>query len=168
MGVMFRVLIVLAMLTIPVAAQAQGKIGVINLDEALNGTSAGKSAFASLKSRFEPRERALAAQGEELKNMQTELQKKSVALSKDAMKSKAAEFETKARKYMEDSNKLKQEIDQANQSTLRPLFVKLQSVLSSFAAKNGYSVIMESRSVPYFDPKSDVTAAVRAEFEKSK
>jgi outer membrane protein len=168
MGVMFRVLIVLAILIIPVAAQAQGKIGVINLDDALNNTSAGKSAFASLKSRFESREKALAAQGDELKKMQDELQKKSVALSQDAMKSKAADFETKARKYMEDSNKLKQEIEQANQSTLKPLFMRLQKVLTDFASKNGYSVIMEARSLPYYDPKSDVTAAVQAEFEKSK
>ena len=85
MGVMLRVLIVLAVLVMPVAAHAQGKIGIINLDDALSNSSAGKSALGSLKSRFESREKALAAQGDDLKRMQDELQKKSVALSQDAM-----------------------------------------------------------------------------------
>jgi outer membrane protein len=95
MGGILRAFIVMALLAIPVAAQAQGKIGVVNLDDALGNSSAGKAAFSQLKSRFESREKALASQGEELKRMQNDLQKASVALSADAKKSKAAEFETK-------------------------------------------------------------------------
>ena len=101
MGVMVRVLIVLAVLVMPVAAFAQGKIGIINLDDALSNSSAGKAALSGLKSKFESREKSIAAQGEDLKKMQDELQKKSVALSQDAMKSKAADFEGKT--YLTDS-----------------------------------------------------------------
>jgi len=168
MGVLFRVLIVLAVLVVPMAAQAQGKIGIINLDDALSNSSAGKSALSGLKSRFESREKSLAAQGDELKKMQDELQKKSVALSQDAMKSKTAEFEGKARKYLEDRNKLQQEEQQAQQGVLQPLLNRLQKVVSEYAGKNGYTVILEARSVPYYDPKLDVTAAIQAEFDKSK
>jgi outer membrane protein len=168
MGVLFRIMIVLAVLAVPMAAQAQGKIGIINLDEAMSNSSAGKSALGTLKSKFEAREKSLAAQGDELKKMQDELQKKSVALSQDAMKTKAADFENKARKYMEDRNKLQQEEQQAQQSVLQPLLTRLQKVVSDYASKNGYSVILESHSVPYSDPKLDVTAAVQAEFDKGK
>ncbi|OLN26734.1 Outer membrane protein H precursor [Desulfovibrio sp. DV] len=168
MGVLFRIMIVMAVLAVPMAAQAQGKIGVINLDDAMSNSSAGKSALGGLKAKFESREKALAAQGDDLKKMQDELQKKSVALSQDAMKTKAADFEGKARKYMEDRNKLQQEEQQAQQSVLQPLLTRLQKVVSDYAAKNGYSVILESHSVPYFDPKLDVTAAVQAEFDKGK
>lgn len=166
MGVMVRVLIVLAVLVVPMTAFAQGKIGIINLDDALSNSSAGKSALSGLKSRFESREKALAAQGEDLKKMQDELQKKSVALSQDAMKSKAADFEAKARKYLEDRNKLQQEEQQAQQGVLQPLLNRLQKVVSDYAAKNGYSIILEARSVPYYDPKMDVTSAIRSQFDK--
>ena len=168
MRVMFRVLIVLAVLAVPLAAQAQGKIGIINLDDAMSNSSAGKAALGSLKTKFESREKALAATGDELKRMQEELQKKSVALSQDAMKSKAADFEGKARKYLEDRNKLQQEEQQAQQGVLQPLLTRLQKVVSDYAVKNGYSVILESRSVPYADPKLDVTKAIQAEFDHSK
>lgn len=168
MGVFLRVLIVLAVLVVPMAAHAQGKIGIINLDDALSNSSAGKSALAGLKTKFESREKALAAQGDELKKMQDELQKKSVALSQDAMKGKTADFEGKARKYLEDRNKLQQEEQQAQQSVLQPLLNRLQKAVSEYAAKNGYSVILEARSVPYFDAKMDVTAAVQGEFDKGK
>lgn len=168
MGVLFRVLIVLAVLAVPLAAQAQGKIGIVNLDDAMSNSSAGKAALGSLKSKFESREKSLAAQGDELKKMQDELQKKSVALSQDAMKTKAADFEVKARKYVEDRNKLQQEEQQAQQSVLQPLLTRLQKIVSDYAAKNGYSVILESHSVPYFDPKLDLTPAIQAEFDKGK
>lgn len=168
MGGMLRAIIVLAVLMVPVAAQAQGKVGVVNLDDALGNSSAGKAAFAQLKSRFESREKALGAQGEELKKMQDELQKTGVALSQDAKKSKAADFENKARSYFEDQKKLQQEEQQAQQSVLQPLLNRLQKVLTDFASKNGYSVIMEARSVPYFDSKLDVTSAIQQEFDKTK
>jgi outer membrane protein len=165
---MLRVFLVLAFLVVPMTAFAQGKIGIINLDDALSNSSAGKSALSGLKSRFESREKAIAAQGEDLKKMQDELQKKSVALSQDAMKSKAADFEAKARKYLEDRNKLQQEEQQAQQGVLQPLLNRLQKVVSEYAAKNGYSIILEARSVPYYDPKMDVTAEIRSQFDRSK
>lgn len=168
MGGMLRILLVIAMLMVPVTALAQGKVGVVNLDDALGNSSAGKAAFSQLKSRFESREKALAAQGEDLKKMQDDLQKAGVALSQDAKKSKAADFENKARKYFEDQKKLQQEEQQAQQTVLQPLLNRLQKVLTDYAAKNGYSVIMEARSVPYFDPKLDLTTAIQQEFDKGK
>ena len=51
---------------------------------------------------------------------------------------------------------------------LQPLLTRLQKVVSDYAVKNGFTVILEARSVPYFDPKLDVTAAIQAEFDKSK
>jgi outer membrane protein len=168
MGGMLRVFIVLAVLMVPVTALAQSKIGVVNLDDALGNSSAGKAAVSQLKSRFESREKALAAQGEDLKRMQDELQKAGVALSQDAKKSKAADFENKARKYFDDQKKLQQEEQQAQQSVLQPLLNRLQKVLTDYASKNGFAVIMEARSVPFFDPKMDVTKAIQQEFDRTK
>ena len=74
--------------------------------------------------------------------MQNDLQKASVALSADAKKSKAADFENKARKYFEDQKQLQQEEQQAQQSVLQPLLNRLQKVLTDYASKNGYSIIM--------------------------
>lgn len=166
MGGMLRIFIVLAVLMVPVAAQAQGKIGVVNLDDALGNSGAGKAALSQLKSRFESREKALAAQGDELKRMQEDLQKTGVALSQDAKKNKAADFENKARRFFDDQKKLQQEEQQAQQSVLQPLLKRLQQVLTDYAGKNGYSIIMEARSVPYFDPKLDVTSAIQKEFDR--
>ncbi len=168
MGVIVRMFLVLAFLVVPMSAFAQGKIGVVNLDDALSNSRAGKSALSGLKSRFESREKAIAAQGDQLKKMQDELQKKSVALSQSAMKSKAADFEAQARKYLEDRNKLQQEEQQAQQGVLQPLLSRLQKVVTDYANKNGYSIILEARSVPYYNPSMDVTAAIRAEFDKGK
>jgi len=168
MGGILRGFIVLAFLLVPMAVQAaDGKIGVVNLDAALGNSSAGKAAFSQLKSRFEPREKSLASQGESLKQMQNELQESGVALSQDAKKSKAAAFEAKARQYFEDQKKLQQEEQQAQQSILQPLLNRLQQVLTTYASKNGYTVIMEARSVPYFDPKLDITSAIQQEFDRS-
>ncbi len=166
---MFRTLCLLAALVaLPLTAAAQGKVAVVNLDEALAESQAGKAALAQLKTKFEAREKSLAQQGEELKKLQADLQKKSVALSQDAMRSQVADFEGKAKKYMDDRNKLQQEEQESQQQILQPLLTRLQKVLADFAKKGGYSVIMEARSVPFFDPALDVTAAIRQEFDKTK
>ena len=147
----------------------QGKIGVVNLDDALGNSSAGKAAFSQLKSRFESREKALASQGEELKRMQNDLQKASVALSADAKKRQGGRFsKTKPASTSRIRSSCQQEEQQAQQSVLQPLLNRLQKVLTDYASKNGYSVIMEARSVPYFDAKLDMTKAIQQEFDRSK
>ncbi|NMC50631.1 MAG: OmpH family outer membrane protein [Desulfovibrio sp.] len=166
---MFRTLCILAALVaLPMTAAAQGKVAVVNLDEALANSQAGKAALSQLKTKFEAREKSLAQQGEELKKLQEDLQKKSVALSQDAMKSQVADFEGKAKKYMDERNKLQQEEQTSQQQILQPLLTRLQKVMTDFAKKGGYSVILEARSVPYFDSALDVTDAIRQEFDKSK
>jgi outer membrane protein len=166
---MFRTLCILAALVaLPMTAAAQGKVAVVNLDEALANSQAGKAALSQLKTKFEAREKSLAQQGEELKKLQEDLQKKSVALSQDAMKSQVADFEGKAKKYMDERNKLQQEEQTSQQQILQPLLTRLQKVMTDFAKKGGYSVILEARSVPYFDAALDVTDAIRQEFDKSK
>ncbi len=166
---MFRTLCILAALVaLPMTAAAQGKVAVVNLDEALANSQAGKAALSQLKTKFEAREKSLAQQGEELKKLQEDLQKKSVALSQDAMKSQVADFEGKAKKYMDERNKLQQEEQTSQQQILQPLLTRLQKVMTDFAKKGGYSVILEARSVPYFDAALDVTDAIRQEFDKTK
>jgi outer membrane protein len=68
---------------------------------------------------------------------------------------------------MDDRNKLQQE-EQGPAADPAALQTRLQKVLAVFAKKGGYSVIMEARSVPYFDPALDVTDAIRQEFDKTK
>jgi len=167
-GIFRTLCIVAAILALPLAAAAQGKIAVVNLDEALATSQAGKAALAQLKTKFEAREKSLGQQGEDLKKIQEDLQKKSVALSQDAMRSQVADFEAKAKKYMDDRNKLQQEEQETQQQILQPLLTRLQKVMTDYAKKNGYTVVVEARSVPYFDSALDITAALRQEFDKSK
>ncbi len=167
-GIFRTLCIVAAILALPLAASAQGKIAVVNLDEALATSQAGKAAFSQLKTKFEGRVKALEQQGEDLKKIQADLQKKSVALSQDAMRSQVADFEAKAKKYMDERNKLQQEEQETQQQILQPLLARLQKVMTDYAKKNGYTVVVEARSVPYFDSALDITAALRQEFDKSK
>jgi outer membrane protein len=168
MGGKLRIFIALAVLLVPVTAFAEGKIGIINFDDALKNSRAGKAAFAQLQSRFDSREKALAAQGADLKKMQNDLQQTGVALSKDAKSKKAAEFEDKARRFFEEQRKLQQDEQQAQQSVLEPLFKRMVQVINGYASKHGYSVILEIRNAVYYDPKLDVTKDIQQEFDKGK
>lgn len=166
---MMRIMFLAALLgLIPALAQAQGKTAVVNLDDALSNSQAGKTGLSQLRTKFEAREKTLTQQGEELKKLQDDLQKQSVALSQEAMRGKAADFEAKAKKYLDERNKLQQEEQQAQQTVLQPLLAKLQKIVGEYAKKHGYSVILEARSVPYFDPSLDITESIRQEFDKSK
>jgi hypothetical protein len=89
-------LLLAALVALPLTAAAQGKVAVVNLDEALAESQAGKAALAQLKTKFEAREKSLAQQGEELKKLQADLQKKSVACPRTPCAARGADFEGKA------------------------------------------------------------------------
>src|ERR1039457_1552826 len=71
----------LAMLAAPVAAQAQGKIGVINFGAALGNTAEGKKAMAELQKKYVPRQQELERLQKEIQSIQQQLSKSTAALS---------------------------------------------------------------------------------------
>lgn len=160
---------VAALLLVPRAAPAaELKVGVIDMQRALNETEEGKRALDRLKSKLESENAAIKARQDELKKLDDELNKQGYMLSEAAR----AEKELKFRRLREDFEKYRQEkgdefMRQQKEAT-EGILKKLLVVLDDFAKKEGLSVIMESSSrtqgmpgsVIWSDKKLDITEKV--------
>jgi outer membrane protein len=150
-------------LAMPMAAHAQ-KIGVVNSQDVVQNSEAGKRAFNELQSKADAKQKELTRQSDELKKMDENFRKQSVTLSNEAKAKMQAEMEAKFKKMMDDQNNFNQQMAQEQNRVLEPLFKVLEQVLADFAKKNGYSMIIERRAVLY-PGGADITAEVTKDFE---
>lgn len=145
-----RILLVFAALTFlaaPLYAQ-QLKIGIINMQKALNSTEEGKRELAKLQ-------KLLSANTEELKQKEEELKKVNAELSKQGF----MYSEAKQRELTENFRKLKREMErfsddkreefmrQQQASTVR-LLKGLTELLGDYAEEQNFDLILEISQSP--------------------
>ena len=90
---MKNMLIVLSMLMTASFAHAEAKVGYIDMQKAIQSTSAGKKAKTELEGDFNKKKKELEKKEADLKKMGEDLEKKKSVLSEDALNKKQAEFQ---------------------------------------------------------------------------
>ena len=160
-------LIACLIMALPTLSRAADKIGVVSSDEVLQNSEAGKRAMNDLKVRVESKEQELKRQSDEIKRLGDDYQKKSVTLSPEAKVKAQAEIETKGRKFMEDQQSFAQQFDADQKRVMEPLFKVFQQVVSDYAKKNGFALIVDKRATHFAGPGIDVTADITKEFDAS-
>ncbi|MFZ5427357.1 MAG: OmpH family outer membrane protein [Thermodesulfobacteriota bacterium] len=162
--VMKYMLLAVMIIALPVMAQAADKIGVVNSEEVVMNSAAGKRAVQDLQNKVEAKQRELTRQSDELKQMDENFRKQSVTLSSEAKLRMQSEIETKFKKMMDDQNNFNQQMGQERQRVLEPLMKVFDQVVADYAKKNGYSLIIERRAVLYASGM-DLTAEITKAFE---
>lgn len=165
-NVMKYMLLAAMIVAMPVMAQAADKIGVVNSEEVVMNSAAGKRAVTELQAKVEAKQRELTRQSDELKKMDESFRKQSVTLSADAKLRMQSEMEAKFKKMMDDQNNFNQAMGEERQRVLEPLMKVFDQVVADYAKKNGYSLIIERRAVLYASGM-DLTAEVTKAFESA-
>ena len=162
------VTLVLAAAT-PAAAQNL-KVGIVDLQRALNESSAGKKAKEQFKVEFDRMQDSLKREKDQLDRVKDELDKKSVVLKEDQRKTMAEDFERKRlslRRKLEDSDaELRKKDQELTGSILKDLAVVIQEI----GARDGYTLILENSSsaVLYGSKSIDLTDEVIRGFDARK
>lgn len=155
-----------AIIALPVLAQAADKIGVVNSQDVVMNSEAGKRAMQDLQNKAAAKQQELTRQSDELKKMDENFRKQSVTLSAEAKAKMQSEMEAKFKKMMDDQNNFNQQMGQEQQKTLEPLMKTFDQVVADYAKKNGFSMIIERRAVLY-PGNMDVTPDVTKEFDSA-
>jgi len=148
-------------------AAAELKLGVVDLQRALNESKAGRRAKEQFKVEFERLQESLKSEKDELDRLKNELEKKSLVLKEDQRQSLADEFERKRRglrRRLEDSDAdLRKKDSELTGKILRRLAVVIQEI----GARDDYTVILENSasSVLYGSESIDLTAEVIKTFD---
>lgn len=150
------------------ALAAEVKIGVIDMQKAIQETSTGKKAKKELEDEFNKKKKDLDKMEVEIKKKGEDFEKRSMAMNEDARQKKQAEIQGEMRKYQEIAAKSQMEIQKRERDLTQPIVTKLRSIIEGLAKKDDYTVILEKseQSVMWAKKEIDLTERVIHEYEK--
>jgi outer membrane protein len=151
------------------SAAEEHKIGYIDMQKAIQETSAGKKAKKDLEKEFNAKKVELQKREADLKKMDEDLRKKASALSDEVRTKKMQELQTEAMKFQREVGESQVNIQKKERDLTQPIIEKLQASLDKIAKDGGYTMILEKseQSVLWAKKDLDLTDVVVKEFEKS-
>ncbi len=151
------------------AFAAETKIGVVDMQRAVQATSAGKKAKKELEGEFEKRKKDLQKKEADLKKMNDDLEKKKSVLSEEVLARRQGELQEEMMKYREVLNKNQMEIQKKERDLTQPILEKMKKAIDVVAKEGGYTYVLENSPMVLFaDPAHDLTDKVIKAFEKTK
>ncbi|WP_373049447.1 OmpH family outer membrane protein [Vulgatibacter sp.] len=147
-------------LLLPGAAfAADGKIGYVNLQRALNEVTEGQAAKAKLKSQFEQSQKQLDQEQKALKAKKDELDKKRLAMDEATLRQKMGELDKELVRVSGLYAKLQKELSEAEAQATKQIFAKMQQVVSQIAEQEGFTYVLEANEsgIVYAPPSLDLT-----------
>lgn len=155
---------------VAVAANADSKIGYVDMQKAIQSTSTGKSAKEKLEGDFNKKKKELEKMEADLKKMTEDLEKKAMVLSDDVRSKKQAELQREMLKYQKTVSQSQLEIQKKERELTMPIIKKLQEIIQDVAQKDGYTMVLEKseQSVLWAKKDADLTDKVIKAYEKKK
>ncbi len=157
-----------ALMLFPVLAWAQGKVGVINLQQAIFDTQEGKKAFEELNKKFQPRRDDLQRQNQEIQALQEQIQRQGMTLSDEEQVRLRRELDDKSKLLKRATEDATADYQNESQDTVQRLAQKMVRIVQEYAQQNGFSVVLEEAQigVPYFImPEMNITAEISKRYD---
>jgi len=138
-------------------AVADDRIGVVDLQRALNEVEEGASAKRALKKEFDDKQKQLDSRQTELKKMKDELDAQAAMMAAEKKQEKFAELQRKLGDLQQLYMSLQQDLSKREAEATASIFQKMGVILAQMGEEQGFSAIVEKTAVPYFKPSLDVT-----------
>ena len=137
-----------ALLVFSGAAQAQVKIGVIDMQSALLSTKEGQKAVNELKAKFAPKEAEFQKRAQELQAKQDQYRKTENTISEDAKAALARDIDTMTKNLQRDTEDTRADVDQDQQKALNELGQKMMQVLQKYANEKQLTLVLDVSGQP--------------------
>ena len=138
------------------------KVGIVDMQKAIQSSEAGKKAKSELETAFNKKKKELDDQGAALKKSQEDFQKKQGALSESAKREQGQKLQEKMMKYQELLQKSNVEIQKKEQEMSEPIIKQIRGKVAEIAKKHNFNLVVEKNDniVIYSDDKNDITDEV--------
>jgi len=166
--------VLLTLLVAPSLARSQdqpsavtGRVGVINIQEAIVGTAEGKKALSEIQKKYEPRRNDLQRQEQEISALQDQLQKQVNTLSDEEKLRLQRELDEKQRLFKRAQEDAQADYQNDNQEAIRRVGQKMVRVINDYAQQNGFVLVVDDSQLPvYFVAKgNDLTDAIMKRYD---
>ena len=141
------------------------KIGVIDLDNTLSNTPAGKRASDAFDKTRKAKQSTLDKQQEDLKKADADLEKQKAVLKADVYQSKRQELEKKFVELQQTYVKLERELAGERAKLIQDLLKQASPKIEAIAKAEGVNIIMDREAVVWADKSVDLTARLNAEMK---
>ena len=132
------------------------KIGYVNVGEVFDGYERTKSVDATLGKKGKQKEAELEGRVTELKKLRESLE----LLNDQAREVKTKEIEEKTDQLQQFRNASARDLRRERDAVAKEILKEIQQAIDEYAKANGFSVILDSRSLLYGQPGYDVTADI--------
>ena len=130
--------------TAPLASASTGKIGVINVRQAIATTAEGKQAGAELQSQFSARQNELESLQKQINDLRQRLDAGQGKLSQEEATRLQREGEVKTRQAQRKQDEYQEDVNAAQADVFDRIGRKMMDVLDRYARENGYVAVLDS------------------------
>lgn len=139
--------------TAPATAPVPGKVGTINIQDAIFGSNEGQRDMQGLQKKYEPKQTELKGQNDELEALKKQLNDQGPKLNEDALATLRKQIETKQKSFDRSVQDAQEEIQNQQQDIASRILSKMAPLVVKYAQENGYTMIVDT-SKPW--PQSPV------------
>ena len=149
---------------------AELKIGSVDIQRAVNESSAGKEATKSLLKEAEKFRQQVAEKQKELQQMKESLEKQAPMLNPEARAAKEKDYQSKLRDFQRWGEDTQNEFNQKRLQVERNIALGLQKVIQKVGADEGFTLILEKNEqfVLYASKAIDITDRVIKAYDSQK
>ena len=151
-----------------VAFAAEFKVAIVDMQKAIQSSSAGKKAKKEVEGDFEKKKKELKKKEDDLKKRVEEFEKKQAVLSDKVRQEQQADLQKDMMQFREEVGKSQMTIQQRERELTKPILEKLQKIISEIAKEKDFSVVLEKaeQSVMFAKSELDITDEVIKRVDK--
>ncbi len=161
LGLMVSPLLQMAQSAVP----ANPKIGVIDIEQTLTTTPAGKRANDSFEKTRKSKQAELDKKQTELKKSATDLEKQQSVLKPEVFATKRDELEKKFVELQQTYMKLEKELAADRTKLIQDLLKQAEPKIAKIAKAEGVNLIIDQSATIWADDSVDLTAKLNAEMK---
>ena len=142
----------------PLGAVEQ-KIGVVDMQRALNECDAGKRAKDQVKAKFERSQNQLKKQREDLDRLKEDYERKATVLKDEERRNLEKDLETRGLEFKRKYEDFQRDLKETDAELTKSIVEELYELVRDYGEKHGYTLVFEASSgaLLYNDKAVDVT-----------
>jgi len=159
------------------------KMGYFDFQKILDDSVVGKKAQGDLQKKFGETKTLLEKKGNELKQLQEEIEKQSQALSPIVLEEKKNLFQAKYKSYLQQKMLLQEQYNNEFVKLVSPMQKEINTIVQALGKEKNYTMIFKydvsartdesvlaeylffPSAIGYFDPGQDITAEVLRRYD---
>ena len=143
--------------TAPVRADL--KVGVVDMQRALNDCDAGKKARDQVKAKFEKAQDQLKRQREDLDRLRQDYDKKAVVLKEEERRNLEKDLENRSLEFKRKYEDFQRDLKRTDSELTAGIVDEIYALVRDYGEKHGYSFVLEASNgaLLYNDKATDIT-----------